>query len=74
MKKKNITLNKKLFLDKATLVELNKDAAAQIGGGQAIGGTVKPPLGTGTGCACAVNTCGIVVCRGMDPNFDLAAG
>ncbi len=73
MKKKNITLNKKLFLDKATIVELNKDAAAQIGGGKAIGGTVKPPIGTGTVCEYAVNTCGIVVCRPLDTDLSLAA-
>ncbi|PSK94599.1 class I lanthipeptide [Taibaiella chishuiensis] len=65
MKKKNITLNKKLFLAKETIVELNKDATAHIAGGKAIG-TIKDlqktPVGTGTGCECAVNTCGIVVC------------
>ena len=67
MKKKNVTLNKKLFFDKATIVELNKEATALIGG-KAIGGTVKPPIGTGTGCECAVNTCGIIACR---PDGDL---
>ena len=65
MKKKNINLNKKLFLAKETIVELNKEATAHIGGGKAIGGIndlQKTPVGTGTGCVCAVQTCGIVVC------------
>ena len=57
MKKKSIVLDKKLFLDKATLVELNKDVAAHVGGGPG-----NPPVGTGTGCECAVKTCGIIVC------------
>lgn len=77
MKKKNITLSKKLFLDKETIIELNNDAAAQVAGGIGVGGSVKkPPVGTGTGCECAVNTCGIVVCSyngSCDAELGLAA-
>ncbi|PSK94598.1 class I lanthipeptide [Taibaiella chishuiensis] len=73
MKKKNITLNKKLFLTKETIVELNKDAIANIGGGKEIGGTLKPPIGTGTGCECAVKTCGIIACRPLDIDLSLGA-
>jgi hypothetical protein len=62
MKKKNITLSKKLFLDKETIVELNNDLKENIVGG--IAGTIKTPgIGlSGTGCGCAMQTCGIVVC------------
>lgn len=60
MKKKNIVLDKKLFLGKAPLVELNQDAAAHVGGGG--------PVGTGTGCECAIKTCGIVVCSAVSCN------
>ncbi len=57
MKKKNIVLDKKLFFDKATLVELNKEAAAHVGAGG--------PAGTGTGCECVIKTCGIIACSAM---------
>ncbi|PSK94596.1 class I lanthipeptide [Taibaiella chishuiensis] len=63
MKKKNITLDKKLFFGKTTLAELNKDAAAQIGGGAG---------NTGTGCECVVKTCGIIVCSAVTCNFTLS--
>lgn len=63
MKKKNITLSKKLFLDKATIAELSKNTTENVIGG--IAGTIIKDGGigmTGTGCGCAVQTCGIVVC------------
>ncbi len=63
MKKKNISLSKKLFIGKETIAELNNDTKENIVGGIA-GTIVKTPGGglSGTGCGCAVNTCGIVVC------------